>query len=92
MSLGAAAIYGISTQPTEYQAEAQQRLHLSFPLLSDRHLHLTQALELPIHKVSPRPVRLSRPQAHWKFHSHVAGMLSRDCTFHSFCSALATSI
>ena len=92
MSLGAAAIYGISTQPTEYQAEAQQRLHLSFPLLSDCHLHLTQALELPTHKVSLRPVRLSRPQAHENFHSHVTSMLSRDCTFHFRCSTLATSI
>ena len=82
-SLGAAAIYGISTQPKEYQAEAQQRLHLSFPLLSDRHLHLTQALKLPTHKVALRPV--SRPQARQNSHTHVASMLSRDCTFHSRC-------
>src|SRR5215831_4537744 len=33
-----AALYGLSTQDTEYQTEAVQRLHLPFPLLSDPRL------------------------------------------------------
>lgn len=42
-----AAVYGLSTQDTEYQAEAVQRLHLSFPLLSDARLDFARALRLP---------------------------------------------
>ena len=45
-------MYGVSTQDTDYQAEAQQRLHLPFPLLSDSGLQLTHALKLPTFKVS----------------------------------------
>ena len=44
-------MYGVSTQDTDYQAEAQQRLHLPFPLLSDSSLQLTHALKLPTFKV-----------------------------------------
>ena len=50
-ALGVSAVYGVSTQDTDYQAEAQQRLHLPFPLLSDSSLRLTQALRLPTMKV-----------------------------------------
>jgi peroxiredoxin len=42
-----ATVYGLSTQHTEYQAEAVQRLHLPFPLLSDAQLDFTRALRLP---------------------------------------------
>ena len=42
-----AAVYGVSTQDTEYQAEAAQRLHLPFPLLSDARLEFARALRLP---------------------------------------------
>jgi peroxiredoxin len=42
-----AALYGLSTQDTEYQSEAVQRLHLPFPLLSDARLEFTRALGLP---------------------------------------------
>jgi peroxiredoxin len=42
-----ATVYGLSTQDTEYQAEAVQRLHLPFPLLSDAQLDFTRALRLP---------------------------------------------
>ena len=42
-----AAVYGLSTQTTEYQQEAVSRLHLPFALLSDADLALTQALCLP---------------------------------------------
>ena len=42
-----AAVYGLSTQDTEYQSEAVQRLHLPFPLLSDARLEFARALRLP---------------------------------------------
>jgi peroxiredoxin len=42
-----AAVYGLSTQDTAYQAEAVQRLHLPFPLLSDENLVFARALRLP---------------------------------------------
>ena len=42
-----AEVYGLSTQTTEYQREAVERLHLPFSLLSDADLALTRALRLP---------------------------------------------
>jgi peroxiredoxin len=45
--LGVSAVYGLSTQDTEYQAEAAERLHLPFPILSDDNLKLTKAMNLP---------------------------------------------
>jgi len=42
-----AGIFGLSTQTTEYQREARDRLHLPFHLLSDSSLQLKQALRLP---------------------------------------------
>ena len=44
-------IYGVSTQSTEYQKEAAQRLELPFLLLSDEKLKLTRALKLPTFNV-----------------------------------------
>ncbi len=46
-TLGVSNIFGISTQDHEYQREAAFRLHLPFPLVSDHHLELTRALNLP---------------------------------------------
>lgn len=46
-ALGVAHLFGLSTQDTEYQREAAERLHLTFPLLSDARLELTRALGLP---------------------------------------------
>jgi peroxiredoxin len=46
-ALGVARIYGLSTQDSEYQREAVERLHLPFPLLSDAGLELQRALRLP---------------------------------------------
>lgn len=40
-------VFGLSTQSTEYQQEAVQRLHLPFPLLSDADLRFATALNLP---------------------------------------------
>ena len=37
----------MSTQGTEYQLEAAERLHLPFPLLSDDKLEFTRSLKLP---------------------------------------------
>ena len=48
---GVSAVFGISTQSTEYQREAADRLHLPFALLSDAELQLTTALRLPTMEV-----------------------------------------
>ncbi len=40
-------MFGLSTQSTEYQLEAAERLHLPFSLLSDEKLELARALDLP---------------------------------------------
>jgi peroxiredoxin len=42
-----AKVFGLSTQDTEYQREAAERLHLPFELLSDEGLAFAKALELP---------------------------------------------
>ncbi len=44
-------VYGVSTQKTSAQLEAQQRLHLPFELLSDLNFKLTTALDLPTFEV-----------------------------------------
>jgi peroxiredoxin len=46
-----AAVYGLSTQDTEYQREAVDRLHLPFSLLSDEQLRFAHALNLPTFSV-----------------------------------------
>ena len=51
-ALGVAHLYGLSTQDTAYQAEAVERLHLPFPILSDESLGLTRALNLPVFETS----------------------------------------
>lgn len=42
-----AEVFGVSTQDTEYQREAADRLHLPFQLLSDARLDVARALTLP---------------------------------------------
>lgn len=42
-----AAVFGLSTQDTVYQAEAAERLKLPYSLISDASLRLTQSLSLP---------------------------------------------
>jgi peroxiredoxin len=44
---GADQIFGLSTQDSDYQKEAADRLHLPYSLLSDNKLLLTRALRLP---------------------------------------------
>lgn len=48
LAAGVDHVFGLSTQNTDYQREAAQRLHLPFPLLSDAALRLTTALRLPV--------------------------------------------
>jgi peroxiredoxin len=47
-----AAVAGVSTQDSGYQAEVAQRLSLGFPLLSDAGLRLATALRLPTFEVA----------------------------------------
>ena len=49
--LGVKQLYGLSTQTTEYQREAAERLHLPFAILSDEQLAFTRALNLPTFSV-----------------------------------------
>jgi len=42
-----AGVFGLSTQDTEYQREARDRLHLPFQLLSDSTLQLKHVMRLP---------------------------------------------
>ncbi len=42
-----AQVFGLSTQDTDYQREAAERLHLPFELLSDEDLAFAKALSLP---------------------------------------------
>jgi peroxiredoxin len=46
------SVFGVSTQTTEYQREARDRLHLPFQLLSDSSLKLKNSLHLPTFNVA----------------------------------------
>ncbi len=52
LASGADRVFGLSTQDTDYQREAADRLHLPYPLLSDAALRLTTALRLPVMLIS----------------------------------------
>jgi peroxiredoxin len=47
-----AQVYGLSSQSTDYQREAVERLRLPFPLLSDERFALAGALSLPTFTVN----------------------------------------
>ena len=51
-----ARVFGLSTQSTDYQREARERLRLPFDLLSDEKPHFTRALGLPALEVEGRPL------------------------------------
>jgi peroxiredoxin len=51
-ALGVGNVFGLSTQDTDYQREAAQRLHLPFPVLSDVGLQLAGAIKLPTFAVA----------------------------------------
>ena len=42
-----AQVFGLSSQDTDYQREAKERLHLPYELLSDRDLSFAKMLKLP---------------------------------------------
>ena len=46
-AIGVTHVFGLSTQPSDYQRSAAERLNLPFPLLSDHGLDFTRALRLP---------------------------------------------
>jgi peroxiredoxin len=50
-SLGVRQLYGLSTQDSDYQREAVERLHLPFAILSDAEFALQRALRLPTFEV-----------------------------------------
>jgi peroxiredoxin len=50
--LGVDHLFGLSTQSPDYQREAAERLHLPFAILSDEHLTLTRAMNLPTFEVT----------------------------------------
>src|SRR5690606_38784351 len=47
LAAGAAGVYGLSAQDTDYQREVVERLHLPFALLADPGLVLARAQQLP---------------------------------------------
>jgi peroxiredoxin len=47
LAAGAVQVFGLSSQSSEYQREAVDRLHLPFAVLSDERLALAGALGLP---------------------------------------------
>jgi peroxiredoxin len=51
---GVSAVYGLSTQGTDYQLELSERLGLPFAILSDPELELGGALDLPTFTVEGR--------------------------------------
>ncbi len=51
---GASRVLGLSSQSADDQCEAAERLHLSYPLLSDPDLRLADALRLPTFETSGR--------------------------------------
>lgn len=44
-------VFGLSTQTTDDQKEAKERLHLPFDLLSDKNLQFSKALKIPLFEV-----------------------------------------
>jgi peroxiredoxin len=50
--LGVDHLFGLSTQHPDYQRKAAERLHLPFAILSDEHLRLTRAMNLPTFETS----------------------------------------
>ncbi len=54
IAAGAARVYGLSSQDSDYQQELVNRLHLPFLLLSDPTLEVAGALDLPTFEASGR--------------------------------------
>jgi peroxiredoxin len=54
LAAGATRVFGLSTQTTTQQSEANTRLHLPFPLLSDAGDQLAEAIDLPRMEIDGR--------------------------------------
>ncbi|MFF4621563.1 peroxiredoxin [Nonomuraea jabiensis] len=54
LAAGAGSVFGLSSQDTDYQREAVERLHLPFQMLSDPARSLAQALDLPTFEAGGR--------------------------------------
>jgi peroxiredoxin len=54
LAAGAAGVFGLSSQDTDYQREAVERLHLPFQMLSDPAFGLAGALGLPTFEADGR--------------------------------------
>ncbi|MDT4943579.1 MAG: hypothetical protein QOH14_312 [Pseudonocardiales bacterium] len=52
LAAGATAVFGLSSQDTDYQRELAERVHLPFELLSDPERRLAAALRLPLFDVA----------------------------------------
>jgi len=50
--LGVSHLFGLSTQDSDFQREAVERLHLPFPVLSDADLKLAHAINLPTFSIA----------------------------------------
>ena len=55
LAAAGATVLGLSTQSTDYQAEAADRLRLPFPLVSDHRLELARTLGLPTFTIEVDP-------------------------------------
>jgi len=51
-TLGVSHLFGLSTQDTDYQREAAERLHLPFAILSDAKLAFARALNMPTFSIA----------------------------------------
>ena len=49
-----AAVYGMSTQDTDYQKEMVERLHLPFPVISDSNFKFCDAMNIPTFTVDDK--------------------------------------
>lgn len=45
------SVFGMSTQPSEFQKKEKERIHLPFDLLSDENIEFAKGLKLPLHYV-----------------------------------------
>ena len=85
-ALGVGHLFGLSTQDPDYQREAVERLHLSFAILSDEHLKLTRAMNLPTRwdTFSTRCSRRIGARATWLTWEHIgfSGDFPETCRRH----------
>jgi peroxiredoxin len=73
--LGIGQLFGLSTQSSDYQREAVERLHLPFSVLSDAGLTLASALDLPTFDCRRNDLAQAHGPDHRQRHHH-QGVLS----------------